>query len=162
MSKLHEAFSIARDYTCITLLCGTAYCALLVGTVSIANRLSERIDTQEQLERIVKEEKGAFIERTSSKSVIIPQLVSGTAGYSRSSEQGHILCIGGEYATRSIVRHELYDIYDGHCCSINEICTEFSTEDGELGTIGSLVKNAAYYLWWEPQAIIYQTTGIQP
>ncbi|MBS3086589.1 hypothetical protein J4422_02710 [Candidatus Pacearchaeota archaeon] len=141
---LNEIFGYAADGAKWLAIGSVAYLLGLAGLSSITRVFSERVNSQEDLDRIVKEE----VEKLGITKPIKANFQTSYAGGAKKIGEGNYeINIGGFAARRSMVRHELYHIRKGHCEKIRE----------EIG-INDLFN---YLLKYEPQAIAYQVFGIK-
>jgi len=132
----------------ITFVTGSLYVAGLMGVSTISNKLSPKINSQTQLEEVVEREKKKL--DPLNKFNISAKLSPRKVAVSRSLRNGkYEIEIDENYATESRVKHELYHIIDGHCDDVYMI-------KSKLG------RNLKYLFWYEPQAVIYQSTGLKP
>ncbi len=113
------------------------YLALLFGVNTLASNISDKISSQSELEVILGQEKRKLGNTQNIKAVLSDTPIS----FSGITKEGELkIVVGGEFACRPAVRHELYHIHDGH-----------------IGNDSILI----YYFWTEPQATLYSLTGIQ-
>lgn len=101
----------------------------------IGNKNSTRITSQTHLEEVLEIEK----KKLGCYKYIEARLVDETCGIAEKKDGIYIIEIGGEYATISTLKHELYHIHDGHVEEPHSI--------------------DRYYFVLQPQAIAYQLFG---
>ncbi len=123
------------------------YFATLIGTEFICNRCSEEIKTQTQMEQIAETERRKIDPKNSS--MIEYELLKEDEGCSiKLSENHYKIKMGGSFANKTVLEHELYHILDGHF------------EESE-GIKSAFLLVLQYHYWQEPQAAIYQAFGIK-
>ena len=139
----NEIVEYAAEVLWWTCLGGVSYASILLG-VSLPQHFGKRINSQEELEKIVAEEapKLGLDPSNIHSSYGIDKYGNGISCYSVKLAHGYGLHIGHPFfATRGVIRHELYHIADGHCDNM---------------VVRSKFKNLlAYLLNDEPKAIIY-------
>jgi len=129
-----------------TILC-LSYLNLLAGVNEISVLNQKKINSVSQLEQLAKIERKKI--NSKNKSKIIYKLTSEDEGYSeKSSEDKYKIVLGGKYANESMLKHELYHILDGHFKDTERLNSGLQTE-------------LKYLFWYEPQAVIYATTGLK-
>ncbi len=117
----------------------SAYALALGGLSHLSGVFSEKITSQEQLEKVVREEAdklGVDIEEA--------VLREDGSGCARSSEDGFRIAIDKESANRSVVRHEVYHAFKKH-----------PKKPGQRTSF------AKYLFVQEPQAVAYQVLGLR-
>jgi hypothetical protein len=118
---------------------GICLTTILAGLSIIGNWFSERIKSQEDLNRITEEETRKLGIKRSIRANFHESDRMDAIQYSDGTCE---INIGGCTSTRSSVRHELYHIYRGHLD-------------------GSKFMDKDYFLRREPQAIIYEVFRIK-
>jgi len=109
-------------------------------TEPISYLFSERIKSQEDLDRISKEE----AEKLGLKKTFKSNLHENFRGSTRKLDDGtYEINIGGYAARRSVVRHELYHVHKGH-------------PDFMRSQENRFLRVLDYYFRQEPQAILYE------
>ena len=106
---------------------------------------SKKVETQEQLEQMVNEEKVKLGCELEIKPALWAYTIAGSFPSSTNSTYG--LVVGGDYAVKAVVKHEVYHICDGHF-------------DRPFGT-DTLLDKVYYYFWLEPQAALYGAFGLR-
>ena len=130
---------------------------ILSGSAFIQDKFSPRIQTQEQLEQYVKRERRKIDPLNSCP--IIAELIPESRGRSDKLDLGtYGVKIGGSYATEAIVRHELYHILGGHIDAANIDAAKYEVLPRLPAKALGFTK---YLFWYEPKALIYQTTGLK-
>ena len=109
---------------------------------------SERITTQQQLEELLAEER-KLLDNGREDVAVQARLFDETVGVAWRSPQDGVyrIKIGGFMAKRSILRHELYHVFDGHC-------------DDFIGASKTFIRLKSFFVH-EPQATAYQVFGIK-
>lgn len=123
---------------------GATYIVTLIGLCAAPRLFSERIKSQDDLDKIVKEE----TERLGMTKRILARFHNtwreDTAKYSMEGRLlDYMINIGGFGARRTMVRHELYHIHKGHF-------------EHPLRRRGPVLRELHYLFIAEPQAIAYQ------
>ncbi len=119
---------------------GGTYIATLVGLSEIPTLFSERIHTQEDLDRITSEES----KKLGMTKCVTPRFYDHwEAGAAKLGDGTYEIHIGGFGARRSSVRHELYHVHKGHF----DFCRYQPS---------ALLQNLDYLFRQEPQAIVYE------
>ena len=111
-----------------------------------AARESVQITSQQQLEQLLETEKNKL---NCEKDIIaiLDDSINGGGSY-RGFDGKYYIKLGGDRgANLSVLKHEIYHIHDGHSDNI-------LSKD-------PLIHPFIYYLWNEPQAVIYQIFGIK-
>lgn len=122
------------------------YFFLLGGTGVIRTIISPKIKTQYQLEQMIIQEKNKI--KPHNNYIINGKLVSKHCAYSgKIGNKKYGLEIGGLLNSKSILRHELYHILDGHYENVGEL--------------NDFQKWAKYLLWYEHKAIIYEALDVK-
>lgn len=130
----------------ITAAAGIAYVGSLWAIEEIPARYSEHINSESQLVQMIQEERAKIDPQ--NKSIIEGELVPEYAARcDKTGENRYKIKLGGSHPNRSILRHELYHILDGHLEGYDN-----------MSTAGKIVD---YLFWCEPKAAVYQTTGIK-
>lgn len=120
-----------------TMLVGLAY-GSLYGASAIAYESSPKIQSQTRLENLIEEEK----KKLKCNKDIKAELFGSLTPYSAKKGNGaYEIKLNGKLATESILKHELYHICDGH--------------------VDSGYSRLKFYFWHEPQAILYETMGLE-
>ena len=120
-----------------------AYSLGLAGVQGLAGINSPKISAQSQLEEQL------LIERERlgmDKNIVINAHIGNKSFTTKTGSNQYELGLGDD-ANLSTLRHELYHIYDGHC---------------DTGNLTSIKGRLHYLFLEEPQATIYQTTGLKP
>lgn len=121
----------------------SAYTLGLAGVSMLGNVFSEKITSQEHLDRLVREE-------SKSLGMEVPEAVfcedESKASCQKSEDNRCRVNIGGAFATRSTVRHEVYHVHKDH--------PKKPTEE----RVTDILK---YLFVQEPQAIAYSVLGIK-
>lgn len=126
------------------------YCMLgLAAPQYIVDSRSPIIPTQSKLEQLVEQERKKI--DPSNNSVIRARLEpeSNLSSSKKLDDGTYDIILGSTGANIATLQHELYHILDGHCDAIKE------TSSGTARII-------KYLFWHEPQATIYQVTGLKP
>ena len=123
---------------------GISYISALVGLQTLPRYLTERIETQDDLERMVFEES----QELKLDVPIVPVLKNYHIEEVLVDDDGFDLKLGGFGAYRSVVRHELYHIYKQH-----------HEHPWRQGNNFQFTLN--YLFREEPQAVAYQVFGIR-
>ncbi len=119
------------------MLLGLAYGALW-STSSLSSYTSPKIESQNRLEILLEEEK----KKLKCTKDIKAELFGSPIPHGIKKENGtYEIKLNGNLATESILKHELYHICDGHTDSRY-----------------SFLK---YHFWYEPQAMMYETFGLE-
>ncbi len=119
---------------------GGAYFTTLVGLSGIPKLFSERIKSQEDLDRITSEE----AEKLGIEEPVTPKFHNSWEENSKKLIDGtYVINIGGYSARRCTVRHELYHIHRGHL-------------DFMARHESRLLRRLDYFFRQEPQAIAYE------
>jgi len=119
---------------------GGTYLSAMGGLSAIERLFSERINSQEDLDRIAGEE----AKKLGMNKPFNAKFHSSFAGSAPKLEDGtYEINIGGFAARRSLVRHELYHIHRGHSDALKDRQNDF------INTLDFLFR-------CEPQAIAYQ------
>ena len=95
---------------------GGSYIGALMVFPLITDLFSDKIKTQEQLEKILKEEKIKLRINEEVRGHLSDRL-DGHVHYAKNDLMWgtpHIICVGGSRATRACVKHELYHIKKQH------------------------------------------------
>ena len=115
---------------------------------SIALINSQRITSQSQLEKLLREERKKLSDGNDD-FIIEAELVAQDVGSSEKLKNGHYrIKMGGFVAKDSTLRHELYHIFDGHI-------------DDAASTPSKVLRSLKYFFVHEPQAVAYQAFGIR-
>lgn len=110
---------------------------------------SPKINSVSQIEKIIEEEK----KKLDIKPVlgIIVKLTESEKGEATPNcinwKEQYVITIGGSFQNESVLRHELYHIFDGHlgkCPEKKQFTYPY------------------YFFWAEPRATFYQVTGLKP
>ncbi len=140
-----EVFEYATEGMKWLVMGGGTYITTLAGLNGIPRLFSEKIDNQEELDRITSEE----AQRLGLDKVVKAKFHKIWKEGARKKNDGtYEINIGGFGARRTQVRHELYYIYRGHCDSRKRI---------KSNTLNRL----DYFLRREPQAIAYEVFGLK-
>lgn len=127
---------------------GAAYIATLAGLCAVPSLFSEKIKSQNDLDRIVREEAEKLdgTKQLSARQLSARFYDTGMAEVIKMGVGGnsmfYTINLGGFGANRSIARHELYHIHKGH----------FGYPWGR----SRLLRTLHYLFRAEPQAIAYQ------
>jgi hypothetical protein len=123
------------------------YLSVLLASGVAANLTSPAIETQEQLEWVIDAEMVRL--GFDNDVVVLGQLIGpDEARAIPLAENVYKVKVGGFLANETTVRHELYHICDGHLEASDILA-------------GGFQKGFAYLFWYEPQARIYQITGLR-
>ncbi len=128
-----------------TLSAGVIYFAGMIGTQSIANFTSPKIQSQTQLEQLLNQERKK-IEPNNEFKIRATLTVHDNACSKKIKDNEYEIEMGSSFANETTLRHELYHILDGHFENIPK---------------SGLNKWITYLFWVEPQATIYQATGLK-
>ena len=125
------------------------YLAGLVTTQLVSTISSSQIESRSHLEQILDQERSrAGIKEGTRIHVIMSTDREAISCAVKRAEGEYGIVLSPDGMNVCTLRHELYHIADGHC-------------DAELGD--STVKYWLAYLFWaEPQATIYEATGLKP
>jgi len=130
----------------ITVAAGIVYIGSLWAIEEIPARYSEPIHSESQLVQMIQEERAKIDPK--NKLTIEGELVTEYAARcDKTGENKYRVKLGGSNMNRSILRHELYHILDGHL-----------EGHDDMSTAGKVID---YLFRCEPQAAIYQTTGLK-
>lgn len=121
----------AKYVAAAALVGASCYHSGILALSSIANEINPPIHTQVQLEQAVAKEAESL--GCMKRITALLEGRNGAVAYKTGTE--YVVSVGGDYATYSSVRHEVYHICDGHA----------DTEPTML----------RYWFWGEPQAILY-------
>lgn len=151
MKTLKKAIKTALCFVGATLLAGSLYIGAFYGCQKISDNISPKINSESQLESMLKEEsKRADIGENVSIKIMLNAGDEGNHSYAEKlGEAGGVKCyeIGlRKGAHVSDLKHELYHIVAGHLESDEE----------------SFSADLKYFFWYEPQATIYELTGLKP
>ncbi len=119
-----------------TVLLGLAYGTLSAASLITAEN-SQKIKSQAQLEIVLEEEK----KRLKCNKDIEAELFGSPIPYAKKENDAYEIKLNGKLATESILKHELYHVCDGH--------------------IDSGYSFLKYHFWYEPQAMMYETFGLE-
>ncbi len=123
------------------------YLGAIMTTQITTNLASEKIFTQSELERLVAAERKNINKREEYK--IIARLSPETAAESgKLGPELYYLKIGGIFANKRSLRHELYHILDDHF-------------DPGTGSASRFIQTLKYLYVYEPQATLYEATGLK-
>ena len=111
----------------------------LQGTQRISRINSPKIRSQSQLEEQLLRER----ERLGMNGKIVINTKIGNNSYTTKIRDNEYELNLKKNASLSTLRHELYHIYDGHCDTKH-------------------LTKLPYLFWYEPQATIYEATGLKP
>jgi len=132
------------------LIAGFLYFGGMFSVQTICNFTSSKIHTQAQLENLLEIERRKIDQKNGSK--IYAKLSPYDIGRSLKFHNGEYgIQIGGNNATLSTLRHELYHILDGHL--------EGTALSSKIG-FQKEIRDLKYYFWDEPKATAYQVTGL--
>jgi len=124
---------------------GGTYIATLASLNGILRLFSEKISSQDDLDRITAEE----TEKLGMTRQVTPKFHENHEESARKLDDGtYEINIGGFGARRTQVRHELYHVHRGHCDDRRRI------ENG-------LINNLDYLFRREPQAIAYEVLKLK-
>jgi len=134
----------------------TIYTALMMGTQFVSSALSNKIESQQQLERLLREKRK---EIAPNNSAVIDAELSDDPdipSYSYKNGDGSYgIVLSKHWHNESTLEHELYHILDGHLDGSRRTRNgRFVTQDGLPGFL-------KYFFWYEPQATIYEATGLK-
>ena len=130
------------------LVANTIYFGSLIGSGIVANVVSPKITSQTQLEQLVERERKKIDPKNNYN--ISANLLSEDRATSRKLDNGdYQIEIGGFFANETTLRHELYHILDNHFQDAEELKSSFRV-------------GLKYLFCYEPQARIYQVTGLKP
>jgi len=122
---------------------GVGYSTLIFVGPLTSSVLSKKIESQEELDSIVVEEsKRLGLEGV--KGIYTDELVASMSYISKDGIP--MVRVNNFFGCRRAVRHELYHLYKGHCKK------KFQSK---------LSAKLYYFLIGEPQACLYQLTGIK-
>jgi len=122
---------------------GLTYLTALVGSSAVSDVFSKKITSQEDLDGIVSEE----VEKLGMDKPVRANFHGFDRADAKKTAKGsYVVNVGGSFATRGGVRHELYHIHKGH------------VEDNGKS---DLVDKIDYYFRQEPQAIAYEVFRIK-
>ena len=124
-------------------LAGSLYILGLQGTSAISDIGQPRIEEQSLLEKHIEIERAKI---TENNDVKITAKIGENSYAKKVGDNDYILSLK-KGRSSSTLRHELYHILDGHC-----------DENSELPLP---LKKLAYLFWHEPQAVLYESTGIK-
>ena len=148
----------------VTLAGGILYVGSLVGFSKLASLNSPEIKSQGQLEQLLGEERASLEigEDIFINAIFNSDYIYGCYGYAtvscswKSAEKEYTIIIPVS-GTVSDLKHEIYHIADGHTDWGYELTSRAMPEDFDD------FKFWAYYLFYaEPQAVIYELTGLKP
>ena len=126
---------------------GGIYITTTVGTTLTGRMFSEKIKSQEDLEKIVEEE----TEKLGVDKPLKSEFGDFPLAFAAKQRDGtYHLHVGRSTASRSLVKHELYHIHKGH--------KGISFSKDSRNTLGRILK---YLFIEEPQAIAYGTFGLK-
>lgn len=131
-------------------LLGTAWNGV-PGFLEIISNLSSNKIKGEEITRVVREKETKL--NIKDKRITITgwkpkgnSLLTPSAKYRRIGENEYEIEFRDETTSKTIIRHELYHIADGHC-------------DESLNS--SLIEQVKYWFKYEPQAMIYSSTELK-
>lgn len=119
------------------MLVGLAY-GSLYGASAISSETSPKIESQARLETLLEEEKKKL---KCNKKIRVELFGSPIPHADKKGDGTYEIKLNGNLATESILQHELYHICDGH--------------------IDSGYSFLKYHFWHEPQAMMYETMGLE-
>jgi len=140
MRKIIKTFEKAIQRT---VLASLTYVSLLVGAEALSEINSPRINNQAQLEEKLRENGEKLRDKINNSLKIHirkPKKDEPSAGSRKIGEREYEIVLSN--ANESVLKHELYHIADGHT--------------------DSRYRLLLYLFWQEPQAAIYQITGLKP
>lgn len=124
-------------------IAGIIYTGILLVAQGISQETSQRINNQSQLEQILNiERKRAGIKNEMIINISMSNNKEDISEAEKIGEKYYQITLSPRSSNLSTLRHELYHITDGHC---DETYNDFK-----------------YFFWNEPQATIYQITGLKP
>jgi hypothetical protein len=140
-------------HNCIsgTLLATGVYILSLSGIQAISHSKSPKIVDQSHLELKLTEEVENLAGKLDPNYLISAVLTTNQLPcYAKKvDENKYELVISKDWASESMLKHELYHIADGHC-------------EGKRTLQNYLYTGSKYLFWHEPQATLYQITGLKP
>lgn len=143
MNDIAQVLKNGAEYIFIA---GISYPVFLVSLNRLSVLFSDKINSQENLDKIIDQEvnklgikkvRGIFVNNSIGSAKKIDEQAK--------EEYEYELQIGGGLAKRSVVRHELYHIYRGHC--------EINVKNNFAGLLEYLVR--------ETQASAYGCFGLK-
>ncbi len=148
MGTLNNVIGYGRKAILTFLVANAAYFGGLIGSGVVANVPSPKITSQTQLEQLVEIERKKIDPKNNYN--ISARLVSEDEATSKKLGQNEYeIRFGGFFANETTLRHELYHILDGHYRDAD------LSKDFQVGIL-------EYLYLFEPQARIYQITGLKP
>ncbi len=148
MNGVKSTIKYGKKAISTILAANVIYFGGLIGTGLVANIVSPKITTQGKLEQLVKEERRK-IDPLNNDNISANIFLEKAASSRKLGDRSYQIEMGGFFATETTLRHELYHILDGHC-------------DDNFELNPSLKNKLRYIYWHEPQARIYQITGLKP
>jgi hypothetical protein len=140
-NKLLGALSRGAWYGAVAI---SFYYLSLVGTQYVSIKSSPKITSQSHLEEILDDEmKKAGIDSDIDLKIKLSDDEDEVSHLKRFMDGSYEIILSPYGSNVSTLRHELYHLADGHL------------DNGHF----SLTK---YFFWYEPQATIYQLTGLKP
>ena len=125
----------------------TTYLDCLSTANFVSNSNSTRIyNTSQARDFIEKERKKIDPENHCEIGALFWRWYNEANSYKKGDKR-YLIEIGGIFTTEAVIKHELYHILDGHL------------DDNKIRS--KLLSKFMYYYYYEPQATLYQTTGIK-
>ena len=134
-------------------IAGFIYLTALTGNNSISSYNSPIIKNRSELELIINDEriKAGVNENYHIHVIFEDNKPNESASAAKIGKNNYLIRLPKKDSNLSTLRHELYHIADGHCDDVLEISKNSN----------SLKKLLKYLFVYEPQASIYQSTGLK-